>query len=602
MAAKRKASLVSSALIVTFALACALLGTALLFLSAAPYELVLRIARVASGSQNPLSRAQYSILFRRILPAGLFYGALAAASLLFRRKLMAETVRALRSLRVWLFRNQQAVVQAWRNENSWHVLGLALIIAVGIVLRWLYLGEPPRNDESFTYVTFAGRSLVHVLTLYSTPNNHILHSVLEWISCRVFGVSLWAMRLPALVAGVALIPLMYSTARRFAGCNAGLIAAGLISVSGPFVLYSANARGYTLQAVLLVIMLYVAAELVDGAPRIYWAWFSLAAVAGFWTSPTMLYSYLIAAIWLLWSGGRRLLRPLLIWGAMSALGVIFLYMPVLVVSGPDAVLRNQWVRPLSAEQFRAQALLFPADLYRFLHGADLLATKILIVAGVILGLLLKAPVRHYRAPLFAVLLLVLVIVPVAQRIVPFPRVLLPIFTVYYLSAAFGLAALADRAFARHQLSPAVALLAALGAMALHLTRSGYIEHYREFPESRAVADYLASHLHPCDRLIFSVSAGAEVAWQLRHIHVLYLDYTDDASVEGRVFVAAQYMPALPPPGNGLLDPSVLTLAGTLREAGLNTAEYLPSQLVYQNGRGQVFELTPRHSTSNCQAP
>jgi hypothetical protein len=602
MTAKRKASLVSSALIVTFALACALLGTALLFLSAAPYELVLRIARVASGSQNPLSRAQYSILFRRILPAGLFYGALAAGSLLFRRKLIRETARALRSLRVWLFRNQQGVLRAGRNESSWHLLCLALIIAVGIVLRLLYLGEPPRNDESFTYVTFAGRSLVHVLTLYSTPNNHILHSVLEWISCRVFGVSLWAMRLPALVAGVALIPLMYSTARRFAGRNAGLIAAGLISVSGPFVLYSANARGYTLQAVLLVIMLYVAAELVDGAPRIYWAWFSLAAVAGFWTSPTMLYSYLIAAVWLLWSGGRRLLRPLLIWGAMSALGVIFLYMPVLVVSGPDAVLRNQWVRPLSAEQFRAQALLFPADLYKFLHGADLLATKILIVAGVIVGLLLKAPARHYRAPLFAVLLLVLLIVPVAQRIVPFPRVLLPIFTVYYLSAAFGLAALADRVFARHQLSLVVALLAALGAMALHLTRSGYIELYREFPESRAVADYLASHLHSCDRLIFSVSAGAEVAWQLRHMHVPYLDYTDDTSVEGRVFVAAQDMPALPPAGNGLLDPSVLTLAGTLREAGLNTAEYLPSQLVYQNGRGEVFELTPRHSTSNCQTP
>jgi hypothetical protein len=602
MTVTRKASLVSSALIVTFALACGLLGTALLFLSAAPYELVLRIARVATGSQNPLSRAQYSVLFGRILPAGLFYAALAAASLLFRRRLIRETAGALGSVRACLFENQQALLQAWRKETSWHLLCLALIMAVGIVLRFVYLGEPPRNDESFTYVTFAGRSLVHVLSLYSTPNNHILHSVLEWISCRVFGVSLWAMRLPALLAGVALIPLMYATARRFAGRDAGVIAAGLISVSGPFILYSVNARGYTLQAVLLVIMLYVAAELVDGAPRIYWAWFSVAAVAGFWTSPTMLYSYLIAAVWLLWAGGRRLLGPPLIWGAIGALAVIFLYMPVLVVSGPDAVLRNQWVRPLSGEEFRAQALQFPADLYRFLHGADFVAIKILIVAGAIVGPFLRSPARRYRAPLFAVLLLVLLIVPLAQRIVPFPRVLLPIFTVYYLSAAFGLSRLADSAPARHQLWLAVAFVAAVGAMAFHLTRSGYIELYREFPESRAVADYLASQLGRCDRLIFSVSAGAEVAWQLRHIRVPYFDYTNDASVEGRVFVAAQDMPVLPPRGNGLLDPSVLTLAGTLRETGLNTAEYLPSRLVYKNGRGEVFELTSRHSTSNCQAP
>ena len=314
----------------------------------------------------------------------------------------------------------------------------------------------------------------------------------------------------------------------------------------------------------------------------------------------MLYSYLIVSVWLLWAGGRRLLRPFLIWGAISAIAVIFLYMPVLVVSGPDAVLRNQWVRPLSGEEFRAEALQFPAELSRFLYGSDLLAVKILIVAGVIVGLLFKAPNARYRAPLFLALLLVLLVVPTAQRIVPFPRVLLPIFTVYYLSAAFGLSALADWAFARSQTSLAVVLLAAFAAMAFHLTRSGYIELYREFPESRKVANYLASQLRPCDRLIFSVSAGAEVAWHLRQMHVPYFDYTNDASVDGRVFVAAQDMPVLPPAGNGLLDPTVLTLAGTLREAGLDTAEYLPSQLVYKNGRGEVFELAPRHFISNCQ--
>ena len=36
----------------------------------------------------------------------------------------------------------------------------------------------------------------------------------------------------------------YNTAMRFAGRNAALFAAGLIAVSGPFVYFSVNARGY----------------------------------------------------------------------------------------------------------------------------------------------------------------------------------------------------------------------------------------------------------------------------------------------------------------------------------------------------------------------
>src|SRR5262249_32968133 len=109
---------------------------------------------------------------------------------------------------------------------------------------------------------------------------------------------------------------------------------------------------------------------------------------------------------------------------------------------------------------------------------------------------------------------------------------------------------------------------------------------------------------PCDRLIISLSAGAEVAWHLRHAQVPYVDYSaNDEAVRGRVFVAAQAMPkALPPQGNGLLDPSLLTVEGTLREVVLNTEEYLPSQLIYRNGRGEVYQLTPLHSTSNFQMP
>jgi len=45
---------------------------------------------------------------------------------------------------------------------------------------------------------------------------------------------------------------------------------------------------------------------------------------------------------------------------------------------------------------------------------------------------------------------------------------------------------------------------------------------------------------------------------------------------------------LPPRGNGLIDPSLLTLGGSLRAASLNAAEYLPNQLIYRSGRERCF--------------
>jgi hypothetical protein len=103
-------------------------------------------------------------------------------------------------------------------------------------------------------------------------------------------------------------------------------------------------------------------------------------------------------------------------------------------------------------------------------------------------------------------------------------------------------------------------------------------------------------------IITSLSAGAQVEWQLHHDKVPYVDFSKETTAAGRVFVAAQDINALPPRGNGLLDPSVLTLDGTLREAGVNTAEYLPPELIYRSGRGEVFELMPWHTAKDCGTP
>src|ERR1019366_555556 len=81
-----------NAVLLCIALGCVLVGAALLFLSAARYDLALGVTRLVTGSRNPLNRAEYSILLPRILAGGLFYGVVGFALLRFRRRLVGGAV------------------------------------------------------------------------------------------------------------------------------------------------------------------------------------------------------------------------------------------------------------------------------------------------------------------------------------------------------------------------------------------------------------------------------------------------------------------------------------------------------------------------------
>jgi hypothetical protein len=599
MRTDRNTAITAGALL-SVAFGCLFSGGVLLCLSMLPYESLARLAVLAGAAKE-----QHSFflprLLPRLLPGGVLFICLGSSLFIFRRALARLISDAAESLGSYVSRTGKNTVRVLRTENREHILALSIIVSGGILLRLCYLIEPPRGDESFTYLTYAGRSPFHVF-LYSAPNNHILHSALVWISCRVFGNTLWALRLPALLAGLAVIPLMYATARRMGGRNAGLLATGLIAVSGPFVLYSVNARGYTLQAALLLLMLYTASEILDGGGSACWIVFSVAATAGFFTAPSMLYSYLVAAAWLLWSGGRPVLRPLVISGAMTAFAVVALYIPVVIVSGLDSLLHNPYVRALPVEEFWAEAKRFPMGLLTLLHGGDPLPVSVLIALGTLLGLIMNAR-RRNGAHLFLILLLVLLIVPAMQRVVPFPRVLLPLFTVYYLGAALGWCGLLDKRLSTHDGHMPAVFVVAIGATAFYLTRSGYIESWRELPESKSISAYLARQLRPCDRLINSLSTRGPLAWQLKHDGVQYRDYSPDESTPGRVLATSLKFDTLPPRGNGIIDPGEFTLEGGLSDAGFNQDSYSPPRLIYTTGRAEVFELLARDAVpGSCPTP
>ena len=64
----------------------------------------------------------------------------------------------------------------------------------------------------------------------------------------VLGESAWSIRLPAVLFGVASIPVLYALGERVTGTREALLACAILSVSYHHIWFSQNARGYTMLA------------------------------------------------------------------------------------------------------------------------------------------------------------------------------------------------------------------------------------------------------------------------------------------------------------------------------------------------------------------
>src|SRR5215216_7354891 len=89
---------------------------------------------------------------------------------------------------------------------------LGIMTLIGFCLRIIDLNQSIAYDEAYTFINFASRPFKHILADYSAPNNHIFHTILVGMAYRLFGAQPWALRLPAFLAGIFMVPAMYITA------------------------------------------------------------------------------------------------------------------------------------------------------------------------------------------------------------------------------------------------------------------------------------------------------------------------------------------------------------------------------------------------------
>jgi hypothetical protein len=423
----------------------------------------------------------------------------------------------------------RAGIETLRAETAWHLAALGSIVALGVVLRVRAIGQPINYDEAFSYLQYASRPFFVAWSNYSYPNNHLLHTLLVHASIQLFGSALWAIRIPALVAGCAAIPLSYAVARRLTGRREGLIVAALMSVSQAMITFSVVARGYSLLVVFFLLALCSALDIVVTRSRVPWTAFTCLSAAGFFTVPVFLYPYGGVMIWLLWAGYRDpqngALRPALL--VRSAAGTVALtaacYAPAAATTGLRSGL--DYALPTAQSGFVGSVPALMEALADVLRGMPAALLVVLLACAAI------AIRRRWRTAAgilpIAIAAFPAVVVPIQGKLAPGRAwiYLLPVFFVYaaagVVEAANWIASIAVRK-ATPSLAAGLAAVFALIVMAYALTHQP--PRYAEWPirsgvyadtDLDEVADYLKGSLTPEDALVTAFPDMWSIEYYLR---------------------------------------------------------------------------------------
>lgn len=163
------------------------------------------------------------------------------------------------------------------------------ILFTALLLRLYNLNFGMWFDEILTYVYYMDRSLGEIITTYSDQNNHLLYNMLARISFFMFGASVWSLRLPAVLFGVASIWAIYVLSCDLGYRREGLLSAGLLTFSYHHVWFSQNARGYTGLLFWTIFSSWLLLRALREGKLKVWMLYATAVALGTYTHITMVF-------------------------------------------------------------------------------------------------------------------------------------------------------------------------------------------------------------------------------------------------------------------------------------------------------------------------
>lgn len=335
-----------------------------------------------------------------------------------------------------------------------YLVALLVITLLALLIRLIFISQPMRHDEAYTFLAFASRSFRVVISDYHLPNNHVFHTILVYLAYHLFGNQPWIIRLPALIAGVLAVPATYWVGNMFYDRNTAILSAALVASASPLISYSTNARGYTLISLFTLLILALGVLVKDNKNLLAWILIIVFSALGFYTNPTMLYPFGILMTWLLVSAllkdvaseyKSNFFYYLLSSGIGVAFLTILLYTPIIIFSGLDNLIGNSVIASLNWENFQQSIWVRAQNTWEdWTTGVPIFIIG-LLVFGTIISLIFHRKLSAHRFPLQIAAVIWIAIALIIQKVAPWPRIwlfLLPVFIIWGTSGVIYLLRLA----------------------------------------------------------------------------------------------------------------------------------------------------------------
>jgi len=434
-------------------------------------------------------------------------------------------------------------------ETSFELGAVFSVFVAGVVLRVWHVGRAVRHDEAWTYLDFASRPLLIGISNYQAPNNHLLNTMLVHFSTRLLGNTIFALRFPALVVGCLVILACWFVTRSLYGPLAGILAAGCVAAMPTFIEFSVNARGYVLQWLFILALIWFASLLLENSSlKTAWLGLVFSAVAGIYSIPTMVIAIAGVFLWMLASTlargetpeFRSLLGKLAVAGFAMALLSMLLYLPPLLDRGPGPLLAKEVVTWQQQGNFlQGFQRMSQCAWVRWTQGVPTSALWIL-VTGLAIGLLFHRRISRYRPSVTIALCVTAGIFACLGKVFAFPRVWSYLLLSAVMTACAGLSFLLVHLAGRSSIRRVA--LASVASLALVVLIGDVVIRHRVLftsdeggwlIDAPQIVDFVSTELRPGDFLVSNSIINYEL---LRRSPNLYNSLANSANASRVVAV------------------------------------------------------------------
>ena len=184
-----------------------------------------------------------------------------------------------------------------RRQSAAVVAALTILAAL---LRIPGLNSGFWFDELNTVVYSVRPPLLQVATAFPGDYTHPFYGVMAQATVAVFGEHPWSVRLPAVLFGIATIPVLYLLTSAVSTQLEGVLAALLLTVSYHHVWFSQNARGYTVLSFVVVLSTLLCVSMLRRPRRGVAIFYAIAMALGTYTHLTMAFTAVAQAC--VWTG------------------------------------------------------------------------------------------------------------------------------------------------------------------------------------------------------------------------------------------------------------------------------------------------------------